>query len=347
MSIKNKLIESALVNKATNKLYQSKPIIYVTLGMIGSVASAYLAWKAGKETKETIEEVKNDISEARETAKDREKLEEAGKKGWVLLCEAYANGGLKICKVIGPAVGLEIVSLGLIGKGVGIISDRLSNAIETCGLYASTLAGYRDRVRDKVGDDEERKLYYGITEREYEEVETNKNGEPKLDREGKPKIRRTKQEVLSEELAKHSMYAQIFDAEHTEEFEYDPKTLKENYIYNNKFVRDWETYFNRQIRYSYRHTYALNDILKELGFKRTAAGQIMGYHAEIDPETREMRFVAVDPHTGEKRYLDEGIRIELFPVMYEEYNENTCKYELRKCYIMDFNVQTNILSFYD
>ena len=73
--------------------------------------------------------------------------------------------------------------------------------------------------------------------------------------------------------------------------------------------------------------FTLNDVYKEFGFSGRSYGQVLGWHcAGIDPVTKEFIYDG-DP---------EGIRVELFPVWYEDETG-----ELVKTYIIDFNVSGN------
>lgn len=335
-----------LMGKFQDGLYKNKPTIYVVTGMIGTAVSVYLAWRAGKQTKEVVEEVKNDISEVRakrpeqqiydeETGEVTTVVNEDGlsKKEYNLaLAKVYMTAAYKLGKVFAPAVLTEAASLTAIGVGYGILNERHLATVEAANMYAQMLRNYRNRVREQVGEEKEKELYYGTKEKEIEEPELNEKGEPKLTREGKPKIRKTKRQVLEEELKKHSMYARIFDPKNCTEFEYNSKTLEEDVFYNNMSIRQRVQMLNHNMYYNDYHMYTLNEVYKEFGFKQRKFGQVMGWHcAGIDKETREFIFDG-DP---------EGIRVELFPVWYEDDDG-----KLVKTYIIDFNVPENILGYY-
>ena len=339
-------MKNSLMGKFSDSLYRNKPTIYVVAGMIGTAVSVYMAWKAGKKTKETIEEVKNDISEVHaqrpeivtvneETGEEVTVINENGlaKKDYNLaLARVYIQAGYKLGKVFAPAVLTEAASLTAIGVGYGILNERHLATVEACNMYARMINKYRGRVREQVGEEKEKELYYGVKEREVEEQELDKEGQPKLTREGKPKIRRTKREVLEEELSKHSMYARVFDPKNCKEFEYNNDTLEENVYYNNMSIKHRVQMLNHNMYYHDYHMWTLNEVYKEFGFKQRKYGQVMGWHCRgINPDTKQFEFDG-DP---------EGIRVELFPVWYEDKSG-----ELVKTYIIDFNVPENILGYY-
>ena len=339
-------IPNNLMGKFSDSLYKNKPTIYVVAGMAGTAVSVYLAWKAGKKTKETIEEIKNDIQEVRTLRPEQEVTDpktgettvvinenSLSKKDYNLaLAKVYMQAGIKCGKVFAPAILTEVASLTAIGVGYGILNERHLATVEAANMYARMLSQYRERVKEQVGTEKERQLYFGTKEKEYEEPELNDKGEPKLSREGKPKVKKTKREILEEELSKHSMYARVFDAKNCTEFEYNHDTLEENVFYNNKSIKDRVDYLNKIMYYQPYHMFTFNDILKEFGFKQRKYGQVMGWHCKgIDPVTKKFIYDG-DP---------EGIRVELFPVWYEDDDG-----KLVKTYIIDFNVSENILGYY-
>lgn len=335
-----------LIGKFQDGLYKNKPTIYVVAGMVGTAVSVYLAWRAGKQTKEVIEEVKYDIAEVREKRPEQQFYdEETGEVTTVpnenglsqreynlALTKVYMTAMYKLGKVFAPAVLTEAASLTAIGVGYGILNERHLATVEAANMYARMLNKYRSRVREQLGDEKEKELYYGTKEKEIEEPELNEKGEPKLTREGKPKVRKSKRQVLEEELSKHSMYARVFDPQNCKEFEYDAKTLEEDVFYNNMSIRQRAQMLTNNMYYRPYHKWTLNEVYREYGFSERSYGQVMGWHcAGIDPNTKKFIFDG-DP---------EGIRVELFPVWYEDDDG-----KLVKTYIIDFNVSENILGYY-
>ena len=348
MSISEKLTSIPAFGKISDGFYKNKPTIYVVSGMIGTAISVYLAWRAGKKTKPVIEEVKTDLNEVRKLRPEgiEVKNEETGEVTTVIsekalnqkdysiaLGKAYIKAGYKLGKVFAPAILTEAASLTAIGVGYGILNERHLATVEACNMYASMIAKYRNRVRNEVGEEKEKQIYYGVSEKEFEEPEIDKDGKPKLDKNGKPKVKRTKRQVLEEELAKHSMYARVFDPKNCSEFEYNTKTGEEDVFYNNKSIKDRVAYLNKTMYYRPYHMWTMNEIYKEFGFKGRKFGQVTGYHCS-----------GVDKATGQFIYDGdpEGIRVELFPVWYED----DATGEWVKTYIIDFNVPGSILGYY-
>lgn len=335
-----------LMDKFTDSLYKNKPTIYVVAGMVGTAVSVFLAWRAGKQTKETIEEIKNDMAEVHAKRPELAVVDEtSGEEVTVInenglskrdynleLAKVYLKAGMKLGKVFAPAVLAEAASLTSIGVGYGILNERHLATVEACNMYARMMNTYRARIKEQLGEEKEKQLYYGVKEKEYEEPELDKEGQPKLTKEGRPKIRKTKRQVLEEELKKHSMYARVFDPKNCKEFEYNTKTMEENVFYNNMSIRHRAQVLSQTMYYKPYHMITLNEVYREYGFSERRFGQVVGWHCSgIDPNTKKFIFDG-DP---------EGIIAELFPVWYEDENGKMCK-----TYIIDFNVPGNILGYY-
>ena len=318
----------SLMDRIGDSYYRNKPTIFVVTGMIGTAVSVYLAWRAGRKSDAVIAEAKNDILEV------RAKRPEEGTEASITmgdyrrqLAYVYIKSAYKVGKVFAPALLTETAALAAIGVGYGILNERHLATVAAFNAQAKAFMSYRQRTAAKIGDEKEKELYYGYSEKEVEEPELDENGEPKLNKKGEPKLHKSKYAVLEEALAQHSMYARIYDAEHCKEFEDDD-------AYNEKVVADRCKYFNMTIRHQPYHMVTLNQIYQEFGFTQKAFGQVTGWHAHVDPVTKKMIFDGGDP---------DGIKAQLFPVWYND----DLTGELKKCYIIDWNVPGSILEYYD
>ena len=144
----------------------------------------------------------------------------------------------------------------------------------------------------------------------------------------------TKKEVLDEELAKHSPFAKVFDAEYCNQFQVDSETGEEDISYNGVWFKDVEKMFNNQIRYKKYNMLTANEIYDYFKWDLSAIGATSGYHG-----TRVGSDFIFD--TGNR----EGIKFYLFPVYY---HDEATGY-LKKSYIFDLNLDpanSNILGFY-
>ena len=334
MSIKDSIATNPTLDKFGDAMYKAKPTICVVVGMIGTAASVYLAWRAGRKANEVIEEAKADISKVKAMRPTEVVDETTGKTTYTVeegqltkseynraLLRAHYTALIKLGKLAAPAVITEAASLTAIAYGYDIVNDRFAETAAACQAYAAFMTDYRGRVRDKIGDEEERKLYFGTKEIEDDEPEIDKEGKPKLTKDGKPKMRKTKKEILDEELAKHSPFARVFDPDYCPSFECESDGL-ENFWYNGKLLKETEATFNHLIRYSQGHVMLINTIYEFLGFKLSSLGAIHGWHCK---------------NVNGKLIFDngcsEGIKFTVYPIWYRDDNDM-----LKKTYILDFNV---------
>ena len=349
MSFKEALAENSIVGKMSDGWYKAKPTVLVVGGMIGTAVAGYLAWRAGRKHQEVIEEVQDDISEVHEkkpVAVDEETgevipVQQMSKKQAqeyrLELAKVYIKAAYKLGKVYAPAIITEAAALVAIGNGFGILNTRFSESVAAFAALSTNFSNYRKRVVEDLGEEKDQEYYYSCRTHDIEEPELDEDGKPKLNKKGEPKVKKTKKVVLEDELAKHSMYAMIFDEDYSTQFEVN-KDGTSNEYYNEKYVKDLEAMLNYDIKYQPNHMLTMNQIYDRLGpydqpkkFKHF--GHVTGYHCKIDPVTSEWKF-------------DGGIdriKIVSFPVYYTD--ENTG--EMKKSYILDFNTPGNILGYFD
>ena len=128
-----------------------------------------------KEHKERLEEIHSDIEMMEETG---EPLLPAERRR--LVASEFGKTAFEVAKVLAIPIGLELVSIGAMTANY-IDNKKRYTAVST--LLSATTAAYelyRKRVADKIGEDEEKKLYFGIEEKEIEEVEIDEKGKEKV-----------------------------------------------------------------------------------------------------------------------------------------------------------------------
>lgn len=332
-------MKTCLMDKLSESYYKNKPTILVVGGMVGSVVAAYLAWRAGRKHEDVIEEVRNDIQEIRDKRPDPNATEQ--EPGKLTMGEyrkeltfAYIKGGAKVGKVMGPAIGVELASLAAIGAGFGILDERYTGVVALANAQAKAFRAYRGRCRQIIGEEKEKEIYYGYSEKEVEEPEYEEDGTPALNKRGEPKTHKTKKMVLDEALKQHSMYAQIYDPEFCNELETDPITGDLDDAYNYKVVEDRAKMINMFIYQQKYHMYTMNDIYEIYGLPFKKEGQAAGYHARRNPQTGEITIDMCD---------EEGFKAKLFPVWYND----DLTGRLKKTYIIDYNCPGNVLGYID
>ena len=320
-----------LSDKLSTAYYRNKPTIFVIAGMAGTAVATFLAWRAGRKTDILMAEVKQDIEDVHaQRPKDGGSMADYRKK----LVGVYIKSAFKVGKVFAPAALTEATALASIGYGFGVLNERHLSAVAFANAQANMLNSYRQRFASRYGEDAEKELYYGYSEKEVEEPAVDEEGNPVLNKKGEPKLIRSKKAVLDEALKQHSMYAQIYDEHNSKEYEVDPITGEGNDYYNEKYVKDQCKYLNMTVYKQKYHMFTLNEVYDLYGLKRQDFGQSCGWHSRKDKLTGQ---VTIDKCPSGK------IEVMLFPVWYND----DVSGELRKCYIIDFNVPGGILEYYD
>lgn len=242
------------LGKAGLILKKNSPDILVAAGAVGTVAAVVLACKATLKFEEIKAERQRQIDEIEKCREELpEKYSEKDVRSDTLKVDIHT--GMKYVRTYAPAGIVLGVSLGLIFKSHGILKKR--NAALGAAYIAidSAFKKYRERVKEKYGDDVDRALKYGLKE---EVLELKKDGvkEPQ------------KEKILTADISKkYSGYARIFD-------EANPRWEKDSY-YNFLFLRGAQAHFN-DILNDKGHIF-LNDVYDYLGFKKVPEGQVVGW----------------------------------------------------------------------
>lgn len=194
-------------------------------------------------------EVKADPYTPEEAKKDRARV--------------YLRAAGKTAKLYLPAALLGASSVAGILGGSGILNKR--NASLAAGLAASTASAkeLRDRIIERYGEDVYKELKYGVKSSEVKETT--------LDEDGKKKT--VKKTITTVDEGKvFEGYQRCFDC-------HNPFWDKDM-AYNWMFLRFRQNYFNDKLRAD-KYVF-LNDVLEELGFPKTRAGQEVGWVYDPD-----------------------------------------------------------------
>lgn len=152
---------SRALNKVAFQIKKHSPAILVTVGAIGTVAGTVMACKATLKVNEVLKEHKETSNKIHEVLENPE-IEYNEKDCKKDLAVNYAQTGVKLAKLYGPSVlvlGLSITSM--------VASYRILNTRNLAISAAYTLVDksfkeYRDRVKDRFGEQVEKELKYNI-----------------------------------------------------------------------------------------------------------------------------------------------------------------------------------------
>lgn len=262
-------IFKSVTNTATKYgfvLRKHSPEILATVGVVGTVASAVMACKATTKANDILEETKDKVEAVHvvledENISEEEYSEHDSKKDLALI---YTQTSLKFVKLYAPSVLLGVASIGCMLASNQILRKR---NIALAAAYTAIDKGfkeYRGRVVERFGDVVDRELKYGIKAQKITETVTDEET-------GKEKKVKSTIEVV-EGVDGYSDYARFFD-EASPSWEKDPE-------YNLMFLKARQQYAN-DLLVARGHLF-LNEVYDMLGFKRSKAGQVVGWI--YDPE---------------------------------------------------------------
>jgi hypothetical protein len=251
------------------QLKKHSPEILVVGGVIGTVASAVMACKATTKVNFVLEETKakvDIIHTGVETGEVKSVLEN-GEVGIVPYNEedskkdlaiVYAQTGLKLAKLYGPAILLGAVSITSILAGHNITRKR---NLALAAAYTAVDTGfkqYRGRVIERFGDKMDKELLYNLKAKEIEETVVNEDGTETT-------VKKTVEVV--DPNAALGLYTFCFD-ETASGWQRDAEV-------NKFFLLQQQDWANEKLKAKGR--LFLNEVLDMVGIPRCRAGQTVGW----------------------------------------------------------------------
>lgn len=287
MKNKTEIMKSVngVTSKAVMKLKKHSPEILVVAGIAGTVVSAVLACKATTKVAEILDETKgtlDTIHEGMETGaiKGQEYTNEDGKKDTVVV---YAQTGMKLAKLYGPAIILGTLSITSILASNNILRKRNVALGAAYAAIDKSFKEYRGRVIERFGEQVDTELKYGIKAKKFEEIEVD----PETGKEKK-----VKKTVMVADPNLQSDYAVYFDSK--------SRNYETNPDYNRMFLKAQQAFANDKLQ-TRGHLF-LNEVLDDLDLPRTPAGQIVGWTKDGPDGYVNFRIVEVERETEDGRH---------------------------------------------
>ena len=287
MKNKTEILKSVngVTSKAVMKLKKHSPEILVVAGIAGTVVSAVLACKATTKVAEILDETKgtlDTIHEGMETGaiNGQEYTNEDGKKDTVVV---YAQTGMKLAKLYGPAIILGTLSVTSILASNNILRKRNVALGATYAAIDKSFKEYRGRVIERFGEQVDTELKYGIKAKKFEEIEVD----PETGKEKK-----VKKTVMVADPNLQSDYAVYFDSK--------SRNYETNPDYNRMFLKAQQAFANDKLQ-TRGHLF-LNEVLDDLDLPRTPAGQIVGWTKDGPDGYVNFRIVEVERETEDGRH---------------------------------------------
>ena len=287
MKNKTEIMKSVngVTSKAVMKLKKHSPEILVVAGISGTVVSAVLACKATTKVAEILDETKgtlDTIHDGMETGaiNGQEYTTEDGKKDTVVV---YAQTGMKLAKLYGPAIILGTLSITSILASNNILRKRNVALGAAYAAIDKSFKEYRGRVIERFGEQVDTELKYGIKAKKFEEIEVD----PETGKEKK-----VKKTVMIADPNLQSDYAVYFDSK--------SRNYETNPDYNRMFLKAQQAFANDKLQ-TRGHLF-LNEVLDDLDLPRTPAGQIVGWTKDGPDGYVNFRIVEVERETEDGRH---------------------------------------------
>ena len=254
--MKTKLMN--VYNGVKGKVEKHSPEILMGVGVAGVITTTVMACRAtmklddilveAAETREKIKEV------AENPAYEDKYTEEDAKKDLVI---NYTQTAVKVAKLYAPAVTVGVISVGCLLGSHDILRKRNAALSAAYLTVDKSFKEYKQRVIDRVGEEVEKEIRYGIKAEEIIETVTDEEGNETT----------VSETVKTMNPTLYSDYARFFD-EASPCWQNDPE-------YNLMFLRAQQQYANDLLRAKGR--LFLNDVYDMLGIEKTKAGQIVGW----------------------------------------------------------------------
>jgi hypothetical protein len=287
MKNKTEIMKSVngVASKTVMKLKKHSPEILVVAGIAGTVVSAVLACKATTKVAEILDETKGTLDTIHEGMKTgaingQEYTTEDGKKDTV---EVYAQTGMKLAKLYGPAIILGTLSITSILASNNILRKRNVALGAAYAAIDKSFKEYRGRVIERFGEQVDTELKYGIKAKKFEEIEVD----PETGKEKK-----VKKTVMVADPNLQSDYAVYFDSK--------SRNYETNPDYNRMFLKAQQAFANDKLQ-TRGHLF-LNEVLDDLDLPRTPAGQIVGWTKDGPDGYVNFRIVEVERETEDGRH---------------------------------------------
>lgn len=241
------------INTAKLIFRKNLPEIMEGVGIAFGIIAAVSACKATLHIEEELDHIQ------RHTEAIKEVPEEEGINTKQELTKAYIKGAGRIARLYAPSVTLGAISIGSVLYGHNILRKENIAIAAFAESIDQTHRLYRSRVAEKIGEEAEKELCYGLTHEDIEYTEETKDG--------KEKKRSKKNALVAGEEDLGTPYARKFDDKCI-----NWKRSPERNLY---FLRMMQSEANDMLHS--RGYLFLNEVYDLLGFPITKDGQLVGW----------------------------------------------------------------------
>lgn len=235
MTIRSTVVRA--IGRGSLKLKKNSPHLMFGAGIVGAVTATVLASRATLKMNDAFDEMGSDIEAAKSMNDKRD------------TAYAYVRNAVRLGEAYWPAIAVGGVSIALLtGSHIQLTRRNAALTAAYAGLHTAYLE-YRARVRNELGEEKEKELYYGVS------LEQAKNDAGKL------------ADFKTVDVTKLSPYARFFD-------EGSPNWHR-NAEFNRLFIQCQQNYSN-DILIARGHLF-LNEVYDMLGIERSSAGAVVGW----------------------------------------------------------------------
>lgn len=287
--ILDKVKDSA--NDILNKLEEDKPEIFLWGGLTMIVGGFVWACMNTRKLDDTLEQSKDELKAARALKQEIIVEDEDGKPVHTeelrnLSCQCgkelvktYGKIGLRFGKLYaGPAA--------LVGTGIALVVDSHAQMEDRCTEYLSgwlltekAFDRYRARVVKDQGSEKDEEYRYGAKLETVDAIVLDDDGNPKLDKKGKPILESSFKLVMDEQFDDHGDVIRMYDSDNT-------PCWDKNYSYNKSEIIAKRNALDYRLKHEGYLTF--NDMLMAYGYPPTAGGQVLGLvYDKNDPNLQD------------------------------------------------------------
>lgn len=199
----------------------------------------------------------------------------------------YIQTGVKVAKCYLPSITLGVLSVMCILSAHNIMSKRNVALMAAYKACEESLSNYREKVRERYGEDADTDIFYGLENKKIDTVEVDEET-------GKKKKSKKNVKVPAGQVV--SQYARFFD-ELNDNWSKDPEQ-------NRFFLQCAQNMMNDRLQ-AKGHVF-LNEVYDILGLERSSAGQIVGWIRDSDEGDNYIDFNIFDGNDEVKREFVNG-----------------------------------------
>lgn len=250
-----KAIESAsrLANKFAFKASKHSPEILMVIGTVSIVVGTVKACKATMSLPEVIESASERIDDIHEDVDSGKANEDETRKE---LTVVYTQTAVKVVKLYAFPAFLIAGGIGCMFGSHHIMAKRNAEAVAAYTAVVKAFTEYKDRVKERFGDDVQKEIEHGVKTIEVETGEVDENGNPK-----KEKVKVTDKDV-------DDPYSILFDESN--------RNWQSDHDYNRMFLRQVQNAANLKLKR--KGFLFLNDVLNMMDFDHVPKiGQFAGW----------------------------------------------------------------------